>query len=324
MNLSERRICGNFYIYGYRNDKYYLLMRHTLEDVAKRNGYKFSMSRAVKDIFSESTSLPWASRYEVCCNIDNEKRTLKLGILHKGTYLGNVNSHVWAGLCAELFIVGGLTPQIPKVDGLEMKIPCGSTDGWSVRFFNADYNNYAEHSEHNISSFEDDVQYVGMSRFTYGLTNHASQAFYTRCNILFVKKAYLEELVGCSFEDIEKFLPTTKLWPLSTLTERDCLMLNGRIVSRKSLKQLCDMDMELFLNMLEKTDHSVKMSGVIQFLYGQNPIYFEMPPSDYFYRDGTIDTQTLCFMTSFNIANGQDRQKYRIIKEGINLKAEKI
>lgn len=332
MNTDNYEICGTFSISRPGWPEIYTMHCNAQHEIANRYGYKFSITQAARDVLKYNRQ--WT---DICCNIHKGSKTIKFAVRPYGEYLGTVATHVMGALCTELFITdnGVYKPVMINIEECDQ-----SADGKIKSIQMPDILKVANHHYFTMSfatrylndfsailpTFEDGITYVGISKH---IPLHLSKGTTPFCtwesfSSTYVKKAYLEELIGCSLEEAETALPIARVWPLGTHMERDCVSINGRVVLRRDFKQLCDMDVDSFIKMAEKTTHSTGFSSLISLAKGKDALSIMVDGFDKYIVDGVIDTSTIGYLISFDIRNGGNFKKYRIVKDGINLKAEKV
>ena len=325
-NTNQNYTLGTLCIYGRLRGDYIELYCRSMEDIAKRYAYKFSISRIIKE-FLGNKGFCGVYKNEMIINVDRENKTIKIGLRENhGLYLGDTCHHVWAALCIEIFIQNLETQPPPSIttDTFTInRLPGVITFRETImRFTGLQAHKYAECSTIIPPVFEDEIEYVGI---TLGREEHTTWPIFDG---LYIKKAYLEELLGCTINDLYKFLPKAKIEsPTSSvfmLYGNDCVCINGTTVAKKDFKQFSDIDIETFLVMVGKTDHVVKIHQIAHNTNNGKLIWMEMPSSGWYFKEDHVDVETLCILHAINVADGSQREKYRIIKKETNLIAERI
>jgi hypothetical protein len=155
-----------------------------------------------------------------------------------------------------------------------------------------------------------------------------------RMDGVLAKKAYIEELLGCNFEDFCKLVPEVTVDIENTHKKTipgvyfiPKIGIGGHIFDMEVFKQHTDIDINLFISMLKKVNHSIFISknsnGIFQFNNNTwNYCRYTKPTIDDM-RESTIDKAIAYTIDIVKMQqNKVEIKSYNILKEGLTIKIE--
>jgi hypothetical protein len=322
---------------------------YMLSQLAMKYSWNMNITNSVRRALNYGLKHKYGIVY--WCHLDPVKKRIMFSPQNsnKNSYIGACSSPSILTLCAELYIVNGCNSD--ELVKYESDIDRELVPELSVHnnFVSSSYiSQIHRQTLLNLLDSKDDkvdllnkidpsIEYLYVTSDTETILNFLK--FNTRIKRkttegVLAKKAYIEELLGCNFEEFCKLVPNEIFnndallkdhIPGSYFSNR--IAIGGHIFEWEAFKQHTDMDIKLFQSMLKKVNHSIYMSrnsnALFQFNNGMWSYYIYTKPPEIEERKNIINKALAYNVKIINMQ--QDRvqiKSYNILKEELTIKIE--
>jgi len=319
---------------------------HLLSLLAKKYSWNINITDTIRWALNYGLKHPYGIIY--WCHLNPVKKSIMFSPRNivKNSCVGSCSSPAILTLCAELYIINGCSPdEFVKYTSNMVKelVPELTTNNnfISNNYISQIYSQPIRYSHENkidlLSKIDLSIEYLyvtGDKETILTILGFNTSIKKKTTEGVLAKKAYIEELLGCNFEEFCKLVPNetfnTNDLPKDYIPEHyftNRIAIGGHVFEWEAFKQHTDMDIRLFDSMLKKVNHSIHISRNSNTLFQLNNgvwnCYKYTKPSDDDIRKNTID-RTLAYSVKI-IRIQQDKveiKSYNILKEGLTIKIE--
>lgn len=282
------------------------------------------------------------------CHLDPVNKSIMFSPrnINKNLCIGSCSSPSILALCAELYIVNGCNSnEFVKYDigTVSELIPEITTDNnfTSSNYISQIYMSSPRYSSDDtidlFGKVDPSIEYLYVTvdaEAILGLLGFVDLVRRRKTEGILAKRAYIEELLGCNFEEFCKLVPNETLdiknMHKSSIPGNcyvDKISIGGHVFSWEIFKQHTDIDIRLFNSMLRKVNHSIYISRnaniLFQFNDGAWNYYKYVKPTDEEVFKSTIDRAIAYKVKVVGMQqNKVEMKSYNILKEGLTIKIE--
>jgi len=311
---------------------------HLLSQLAAKYSWKMNITDGIRYNIQHGLNHEYGIVY--WCHIDPIKKSIMFCAknINKNLAIGSCSSPTMLSLCAELYIINGCNSEeyvtYPEDINTEFipELTAHNKFASNTRICNIYTQPFMSWNKDTdlFDSIDTTVEYLHITlekSIIYALMSEGTP-YVGGGNSILVKKAYMEELLGCNFEEFCRLVPNNTYGVKQIITANtDFISIGGHVFDWKALRQHADINADFFYKTLSKTNHSVCISRysniIFKFDNGIYSIYKYFKPSESDRKESTID-RSLAYTVKV-ICIQQDKIKiksFNILKEGITIKIE--